>query len=446
MSKLDPATQAKILHKYIADRKVLIVDSSQVSRMTISNIMMSMGAKADNLIKVGEFQEAKEEIEKNKPTIVISDYDLGKMCGLDLLQKHRLHLPDPKDSIFILVTGNTSQIAVARAVEEDIDNFIIKPFTANDFKGSIIRALLAKIRPSEYIQAVEKGRELIAQNRADEAIQVLQNAKGMDPRPALACYYLGQAHFTKKAFDAARENYEAGLSYNKIHYKCMHGLYEALMAGKQHTLAYEVIKRVSHYFPANPQNLTAVLRLAIITKSYEDVERYYQIFSSIELRNEETIKYICAALVICGKHYIQQKARARALELFSKAAATASGRTKILRDIITVLLEFGIHQKAQEFLGYFPNDQRSSPDYHAMSLLILEATEGSPMAIERGRELINSNVHDPVIYQIMIRASLNAQHKAAAEDLLRTAIQKWPEQKNLFEQVMQGKKIQTVLA
>ncbi|MCM2322937.1 MAG: response regulator [Oligoflexia bacterium] len=431
--KLDPKAQAKAFEKYIAGKKILIADPSGASRASIANILASMGAKTVQFTLASSYLEAEDAIERLQPGVVIADYDLGKRCGLDLLQKQRLHNKSLAQSLFVLVTGNTSQSAVAKAAEEDVDTYIIKPFTAGVFRASVMKAALMKTDPPEYLKILDRGKEELIAGKAQEALRTFEYATTLDAAPSLGHFYSGQAHNLLKATEVEEGSYNKGLEYNKIHYKCLVGLYENFAARKRHHEAYAVIKKVSHYFPANPQRLTAVLRLAIVTQSYEDVERYYRIFTSIDDRNEEMIKYICAALVVCGKYYLQQNFGSRALELFQKAAITASGRTRILREIITSLLDFGLAKQADEFLRRFPPESQKGVDYQAMSLLIMDQTSPRTLVIEKGRELLSQNLRDPIIYRVLIRRSAEHGLTHALEDLINEARKHFPDQSAIFE-------------
>lgn len=431
--QMDPRAQQKAFESFVSDKKILIADSSGGARASIAGVLTQMGAKMSQITLVQGFTEAEAEIEKYAPAIVIADYDLGKRCGLDLLQRQRAARPDLKESIFILVTGNTSQSAVAKAAEEDVDTYVIKPFTAGVLKASILRAVLMKIDPPEYVKVIERGKKELSEGKVDDAFRTFEFSKTLDSAPALSCFYTGQVQDMKKAAETAEGDYSKGLQYNKIHYKCLVGLYENYMNRKKHSDAYDVIKRISHYFPANPQRLTAVLRLAVMTGSYEDVERYYRIFTNIDERNEEMIKYVCAALVVCGKYYLQQNFGTRAIELFQKAAITASGRTRILREIIIALLDSGLAKQADEFLRRFPPETQSGVDYQAMNLLIMDQMSPRSQVIEKGRELLSKDLHDPIIYRILIRRSVEASLTHAVEDLLRAAQQRYPDQKATFE-------------
>lgn len=426
----------QVFAQYIVGRKIVVADASSVSRSSIAQCLSSLGARTSDLALAASFEAAESEIDRFRPSVVICDYDLGRGRGLDLLQKQRAaRAGAAADALFILVTGNTSQSAVARAAEEDVDNYIVKPFTAASLKAAILKAAMGKLQPPAYLAEIELGKVALQQGRFDDAVACFQKAKGLDPAPSLACYYLGQAHMLKRAYEGALEDFTAGLEYNQIHYKCLVGLFELLMARGEHRKAYDIIKRMAHYFPANPQRMTAVLRLAIQTGHYADVERYYEIFKGMETRTEDIVRHICAALVVCGKYFLQQGQPDRALELFQKAAATGQGRTRLLREIILSLCDHGLPEKGDEFLQKFQPEAQKSVDYAAANILLADRILGRSHAIVRAREGLKQGHHDPLIYRILITRSYEAGYSDSADELIRAAITRWPDQKAEFERL-----------
>ncbi len=429
--------EQQLFMKYLATRKILIADPSASARSGVFKIFQECGAKTSQITLVNSFTQALEQMEKLKPHIVIAEYELGKRCGLDLLQSQRQQQPaETKDTLFIVVTGNTSQSAVARAAEEDIDGYILKPFTVEVVRQTIMKAAINKIRPSEYAIAIEKGKKELAEGNFDDAESTFQDATKLDTQPALAFYYHGQTKFIRQVAEEAKGSYSKGLEYNKIHYKCLVGLYELLVSQKNHAEAYEVVKRVSQYFPANPKRLAEVLRLAIVNGKYEDVEKYYAIFCNIDDRDETLIKYICAALVVCGRYYLSSKFKTRALELFTKAAATGTGRVKILKEIVQALLDFEMIKEAGQFLTKFPPESQTTDEYLLMSFQVLNSTGNRSIIIDKGRELISKGVADEHLYEIMIQRSIEARLTGAAESLFNDAVKKFPHRKKEFEQIV----------
>src|SRR5690349_2916114 len=104
------ARENSAFKKYVEARKVLIADPGAASRAGLHKVFHDLGAKTTNLILVSTFPDAQHVITRDKPHIVVAEYEFGKRCGLELLQTQREQRPtETKDCIFIIVTSNTSQ-------------------------------------------------------------------------------------------------------------------------------------------------------------------------------------------------------------------------------------------------------------------------------------------------------------------------------------------------
>ena len=214
--------EAATFAKYLESRKVLIADPSTSSRSGLFAVFRDLGARSNLTLLVNTFSQAQATIISDKPHIVVAEYDLGKRCGLELLQSQRESRPEEtKECLFVVVTSNTSQTAVARSAEEDIDAYIIKPFTPEVVRRTLMRAALEKIKPRDYTQAIDAGKLAMAEARLDEAEEHFNRALALDPSPSLACYYLGQVKTLRDIMNEAQGSYQKGLGYNRIHYKCM---------------------------------------------------------------------------------------------------------------------------------------------------------------------------------------------------------------------------------
>lgn len=418
---------------FLSKQHVMIVDANASSRAGIAKAMNDMGAKSTQMALCSSLEEAEEAIKKQKPKILITDFTVGTRSGLELLQRQRQADPTSKDSIFVLVTGNTSQSAVAQAAEEDVDAFILKPYTLDVFRQSLMQAVLNKIQPDQYTLTIDEGKKKLFAGDPDGAIPIFESALTQNPKPALAHFYLGQARELKKTLQEAEGSYHKGLETNKIHYKCMVGLYELHLKNNRTADAYEIVKRLSRYFPANPERLSGVLRLAIATQSYDDIERYYQMFTTIDQRNDSLIRYVCAALVVCGKYYLMKKFPSRATDLFQKAAVTAGGRTSILKEIVSALTEYDMSKEAEAYLKRFPADTLSKPDFLVSELIVHSKLLAPTMVADRARKLVDQGIEDPTVYRIWIGKLAELGSKNALEEARAKAIAKFPKLKAEFE-------------
>lgn len=429
------AREAEIFAKFLEGRKVVIADGNAAARSSLFNLLKEMGAKSNQLFLANTYEAAEQRIRETQPHIVIAEYDLGQSCGLELLRNQREQRPkETKECIFILVTGNTSQSSAARALEEDIDAYIIKPYTLEFVRSTIIKAAMSKIKPSKYFATIDKGKDAMAAGNLDEAESLFVAATTLDSAPALAYYYIGQVKFLRTIMPMAQSNYMKGLKLNQIHYKCLVGMYELLMKEQRHSEAYDIVRKLAKYFPANPKRLSEVLRLAIINKQYEDIEGYYKTFTNIDQRNPDLSRAAAASMVICGKYYLSSgRGEGKAMDIFNKAAATASTDMKIMMEIIGTLLEYGLEKEAQKFLQKFPPEMRRRNEFLVSEVLVLDRSTSLSMSIDRGRELLARGIKDPKLYLMMIKRSKEAGLQAAVEDLVRQACTAFPDKKEQFE-------------
>ena len=427
--------EAEIFGKFMEGRQVLIADSNAAARSSLFNLLKELGVKSHQLFLSNTYDAAEQKIVESKPHIVIAEYDLGQNCGLELLRTQREQRPkETKECIFIIVTGNTSQSAAARSLEEDIDAYIIKPYTLEFVRRTIIKAAMNKIKPPKYFATIDQGKEALEAGKFDEAEAFFTAATTLEASPALAFYYLGQVKFMRAMMPMAQSNYMKGLKFNQIHYKCLVGMYELLMKEQRHTEAYDIVKKIAKYFPANPKRLSEVLRLAIMNKQYEDIEGYYRMFTNIDQRNADLVRAAAAAMVVCGKYYLSLgRSESKAIDIFNKAAATASHNVRIMFEIISSLLEYDLEKEADKFLQKFPPESRRRSEFLICEVLVLDRKSTVSLAISRGRELLAQGIKDVRLYVMMIRRSQEAGLAAAVEDLMQQAVAAFPDKKEVFQ-------------
>jgi CheY-like chemotaxis protein len=438
MKSTGKATQ-EALRQYLQEKRVLVVDTQPVARSVLFKLMRDLGSPPQQLILASGYDAAEAHIREQKPHVVLAEYELGSRSGLDLLREQREAAPEAtRQSLFILVTGNTSQSAVARALEEEVDAFILKPFTPSVVRNTIMNASLLKVSPPAYQLKIDAAKAEIAGGRLDEAVKLLEEARTLGPQPALACYYLAQIEQFRRLLDRAEGRYEEGLRFNHIHYKCMVGLYELQMQQGRHEEAYRIVQRISRYFPANPKRLAEVIRLAVLTGKFADIEQYYRVFTSLDLRNPELVRYTVAGLVVCAKHYLSTgTAHARAIELFERAVVNTDNRTRLLAtSVIPTLLDFGLVGEAESFLTRFPPEDCFSDEFMASRFLIIAARGIDNVAFAQGRALLMKGYEDHRFFQKMLEIAVRNEMELLEHELLDRACQAFPSARADFEKTL----------
>ena len=82
-------------------------------------------------------------LETHKVDLIISDWNMPKMTGLELLKAVRAD-DRFKDTPFLMVTAEAQKENVIEAVKARVSNYIVKPFTA-----ATLSEKLVKIVPNE---------------------------------------------------------------------------------------------------------------------------------------------------------------------------------------------------------------------------------------------------------------------------------------------------------
>ena len=109
-----------------SDIKVLVVDNSAPMRRAIRGIFSQIGFK--NIILAGDGSEALEKLGKEKAGLIVSDWDMPKMNGLELLKAVRSD-EGLKDIPFIMITAEVGKENVLEAVKAGVNCYITRPFT-----------------------------------------------------------------------------------------------------------------------------------------------------------------------------------------------------------------------------------------------------------------------------------------------------------------------------
>jgi two-component system chemotaxis response regulator CheY len=423
----------KFFCEYVNQSRVLITDTSSASRVRLANTLSELGIQSSKITLADSFEAGEEAMRTLKPRLVICDYTLGGKSGLDLLQAQRSEFKENEDAcVFILVTGNSSQTAVARAAEEDVDSFILKPYTLETLRAGLVNAVIAKIRPSQYLLTIREGKKILFSGDATAALKKFEEAIQLDSSPTLAYYYRAQCQGLLNVLEKAETSYEEGLNLNKIHYKCLIGLFDLLSEQKRHDQAYGVVKKIAQYFPANPKRLASVLRLAIITENYDDMEGYYRTFTTIDGRTDELVRYMCSALIVCGKHYLIRKHRAKAVEVFEKAAVTCAGQIQFLKFIIETLVEFQLTDQAMAFFTRYRSADPASDMTKTLEYIVTAEKGTLSQSLEKGRALLKSGVKHPLVYRALIKTCVDSGLEDTGVDLAQYAVKTWPDKASEF--------------
>ena len=119
--------------------QVLIVDDYKTMLRIIRNLLKQLGI--ENVDEATDGQEALLKLRNGNFGLVISDWNMAPMTGLDLLKEVRAD-PRLKDTPFIMITAESKTENVTTAKAAGVSSYIVKPFNAETLREKIEKVLV----------------------------------------------------------------------------------------------------------------------------------------------------------------------------------------------------------------------------------------------------------------------------------------------------------------
>ena len=121
--------------------KILIVDDFSTMRRIVKNLLNDLGFF--NTAEADDGTTALEELRKAKYDLIITDWNMPGMPGLDLLKAVRGDAKLAKLPVLML-TAEAKREQIIEAAQAGVSGYVIKPFTAATLKEKIDKILASK--------------------------------------------------------------------------------------------------------------------------------------------------------------------------------------------------------------------------------------------------------------------------------------------------------------
>ncbi len=116
--------------------KVMVVDDQASMRAMIRRSLQDLGFK--DVRDKGCAQEALADVRSDRVHLIISDFNMPDMDGLQLLEEVRKD-PVIGKTVFIMLTGSSDRDLVQKAAALGVNNYVVKPFQPAALKEKIER-------------------------------------------------------------------------------------------------------------------------------------------------------------------------------------------------------------------------------------------------------------------------------------------------------------------
>ena len=115
---------------------VLVVDDSAAIRKILQRVLRQTGMAITNIYEAGDGQEALGVLKGQPVNLVLTDINMPKMDGLQLLAAIKAQ-PDWQNLPVVMITTEGGEAKVAEALRLGAAGYVRKPFTADQIKEKL---------------------------------------------------------------------------------------------------------------------------------------------------------------------------------------------------------------------------------------------------------------------------------------------------------------------
>ena len=124
--------------------RFLIIDDSVTMRRIIANILVRTGF--NEIVHAGNGREALDRLASEQIDVVITDWYMPEMNGLDFVKALR-STPATSHIPIVIVTANAASDDIQHALQLGVSSYILKPFSIETLRDKIA-ALCAQVQPA----------------------------------------------------------------------------------------------------------------------------------------------------------------------------------------------------------------------------------------------------------------------------------------------------------
>ncbi|MEQ8396887.1 response regulator [Thalassobaculum sp.] len=117
-----------------AGLRVLLAEDEPMATKLAQGALKVMGITDIVAVRDGEQALAVLEHEQGQFQLIVSDWNMPRMSGLEFLKAVRRRFPHMK---FVMLTGKATSEFVVAAREHGVDAYVVKPFSPNQLRRKI---------------------------------------------------------------------------------------------------------------------------------------------------------------------------------------------------------------------------------------------------------------------------------------------------------------------
>jgi DNA-binding response OmpR family regulator len=337
---------------------VLIVEDQALMRKAFRRIL-----EPTHLFTIQECQNPKDAIQylrNHAIDLVILDLYLSKGNGLEVLNYIRSR-PIANDIPVIFVTGEASRDDIVHAIELGVNDYLIKPFEAQDLLLKIKQVLGRYIDPPEQLKLLRSAESKLIGGQVDEAHRSFLELHAKEPDTPRVLVGLAHAEAKLGQIEKAKQLLEQAIRISDMCFPAY-----ALMADLliQEGLKHEAIEFLLRELSLNGKRVGRRVQLAELYFSLHDYRSGLEQMrlALIDFPNDEVLLLKTAQLQMeCGDFE-------KSLHYFLKTRRNVPRSVMALKGISDVCLKLGNGKRAIQIFTDFLNQKPNQADVlHARS-------------------------------------------------------------------------------
>jgi DNA-binding response OmpR family regulator len=166
-------TTAELLQKLgheLTSKRALLVDRYPNARNSLRIMLSSLGITLVH--NAGNSAEVLRQVRAHSFDIILSDYLLEDgRDGQQLLEELRQQHLVPLSTVFMIITSERGYHNVVSVAELAPDDYLIKPFTADELRARLVRALFRKQFFARVYEHLDNGAFVLARAACDQLLE-----------------------------------------------------------------------------------------------------------------------------------------------------------------------------------------------------------------------------------------------------------------------------------